>query len=120
MKKHVQAVSSIREAQLAQQLLENRIIVGNEEGNPMRILLQKEETLESFLEKLTQAAFSVVGETLPENRREDVEVGIYVALSHVLASNLVCGIDCGTLPICDGMREASPLEVPLRSSQGAN
>lgn len=83
----------------------------------MRILLQKEETLESFLEQLTQAAFSVVGGTVPENRREDVEVGIYVALSHVLSSRLVCGPDCGVSPGCLNMRETSPLHVPRRLPQ---
>lgn len=79
----------------------------------MRYLLQKDESLDSFLEKLSEAAFSVISEDLPNGRREDVLVGIYVAMSHVLASRLVCGVDCGSSPFCSSMRETNPLEFPV-------
>jgi hypothetical protein len=80
----------------------------------MRYLLQKDESLETLLESLSQAAFSVVTDIVLENRREDIQVGMYVALSHVLSSRLVCGPDCGLSPVCATMRETSPLESPVR------
>lgn len=78
----------------------------------MRYLLQKDESLESLLENLSRASFSVVSEILPESRREDVLVGMYVALSHVVARDIVCGPDCGVSPACATMREIDPVEAP--------
>ena len=90
--------------------------IAEEMGDIMRYLLQKEESLESLLENLSQAAFSVVSDILPESRREDVLVGMYVALSHVVASRLVCGPDCGISPACANMRETNPLDPPARQA----
>ena len=86
----------------------------------MRILLQREETFDSLLDKLSRAAFAVVDDNLPESHREDVRVGIYVALSHILAAGLVCGPDCDVSPACQGMRETSPLDAPIGKGQAAN
>jgi hypothetical protein len=82
----------------------------------MRYLLRKDESLDTLLEKLSGAAYSVVSEILPEGRREDVEMGMYVALTHVLATRLVCGPDCGILPACSVMRETNPLEGPAAAT----
>ena len=57
----------------------------------MKYLLKTEDNIDSFLDQIARAAYSVVEETVPEGRREDVLMGLYVALSHVVTSNLRSG-----------------------------
>ena len=86
----------------------------------MRYLLQRDETIETLLEKLSQAAFSVAEGSIPENRREDIRLGLYVALRQALSSKIVCGQDCGSLPDCAVMREASPALYEVEHERAAH
>jgi len=74
----------------------------------MRFLLRSDSTAEAMLEQLAQAAYHVVEGNIPESTTEDVRVGFYVAFHQILADNLVKVHDCGTLPVCEDLREEHP------------
>ena len=74
----------------------------------MRFLLKKDVSAEFLLEKASKAAFSVVESSLPESRRDDVQMGLYVALRQTLASDVVCIAECGLFPECEQLKETDP------------
>lgn len=74
----------------------------------MRYLLRNDSSAEDVLEQLAQAAYQVVEGNVPESTVEDIRVGFYVAFHQILADNLVKIVDCGTLPVCSGLREDQP------------
>jgi hypothetical protein len=71
----------------------------------MRYLLKAGETAETLLERAAQSAFRVVEGVVPDNQREDVEMGLYVALRRVFHENVVRSEVCGSLPTCDHTAE---------------
>ena len=71
----------------------------------MRYLLKTGETAETLLDRAVQSAFLVVEGMVPDNQREDIEVGLYVALRRVFHENVVRSEVCGTLPTCDHTAE---------------
>lgn len=74
----------------------------------MRYLLRNDSSAEDVLEQLAQAAYQVVEGNVPESTVEDIRVGFYVAFHQILADNLVRVADCGTLPVCNDLREEQP------------
>jgi hypothetical protein len=74
----------------------------------MRFLLKNDVSAESLLDKASKAAFSVVESSIPESRRNDVQMGLYVALRQALASELVCIPECGLFPECEQLKEMDP------------
>jgi hypothetical protein len=74
----------------------------------MRFLLKKDVSAESLLDRATKAAFSVVESSIPESRRNDVQMGLYVALRKAFASEMVCIPECGLFPECEQLKETDP------------
>ncbi len=72
------------------------------------------------MEQLAQAAFHVVEGNIPESTAEDIRVGFYVAFHHILADNLVKGVDCGTLSVCNDLREEQPFSSPVMMAPSQN
>lgn len=73
----------------------------------MRIQLKDAITSEALLEDLVQASFSVFECHCPVGLREDLRMGLYVALRQVLSADLVKRSACGNLPDCADLPEDS-------------
>lgn len=72
----------------------------------MRYLLNGTETADTLLEKMVQSAFQVVEGSVPENRQEDIQMGLYVALRRILSQNLIRCDECGRFAECSNLKEA--------------
>ena len=87
-------------------------------GDLMRFLLKNTETADTLLERMVQSACLVVEGSIPENRQEDIQMGLYVALRQILSQNVVKCDDCGKLPDCSGMRESPAFSVQALQNPG--
>ncbi len=76
-------------------------------GIAMRIQLKDAITSEALLEDLVQVSFSVFECHCPPGLRDDLRMGLYVALRQVLSADLVKRSACGNLPDCADLPEES-------------
>lgn len=80
----------------------------------MRVFLRDSVTTEQLLEELVNVCGEVIEGSVPEGRRTDLTMGIYVAMRRILSQELVKNRTCGSLPDCMDLKEESPFESTLR------
>jgi hypothetical protein len=74
----------------------------------MRIQVRDPADEEELLQRLVEAARSVVEGHLPPALAADLRMGLYVALRQVLAERLVLRPDCGKFAVCADLPEKRP------------
>ena len=74
----------------------------------MKILLKDSVDTQSLLDDLVQASFSVLEGQCSPSLRDDLRMGLYVALRQVLSERLVARPDCGKFSVCADLPEARP------------